>query len=155
MLLFSLSLQTYGPGGLNPLLPGPQDNSKISLGIDAVQGTNPREQSYVVLAVRSPSDQAVDLSGWKVTAGSTTWKIPEGKFFVLRAAASFQTPSLLGVCFQHVWQPTWPVAPRLRGSAFIIRSCAAGQLLENFSLVCLPSDAQQQFWQGTGYSTLC
>jgi len=102
----SMSLQTYGPGGLNPLLPGPQDNSKISLGIDAVQVTNPREQSYVVLAVRSPSDQAVDLSGWNVTAGSTTWKIPEGGFVVSRVAASVQTPSSLGVCFQHSWQPT-------------------------------------------------
>jgi hypothetical protein len=72
-------LQTYGPGGANPLLPGPQDNSQVNLGIDSVKIETPREQSYVVLAVRSPQDQAVDISTWKMTSGSTTWSFPAGR----------------------------------------------------------------------------
>lgn len=71
-------MQTYGPGGANPLLPGPQDNSQVSLGIDAVESANPRSQSYIALAVRSPAGAAVDVSGWKVTAGSATWSFPAG-----------------------------------------------------------------------------
>lgn len=74
-----LLLQTYGPGGANPLLPGPQDNSQVSLGIDSVKVESPREQSYVALAVRSPQDQAVDISNWNVTSGSTTWSFPSGR----------------------------------------------------------------------------
>lgn len=54
----------------------------MQLGIDKVEVTNPREQSYLALAVRSPADQAVDVSGWKVTAGSTTWSFPQGKMVI-------------------------------------------------------------------------
>jgi hypothetical protein len=75
-----LDLQTYGPGGANPLLPGPQPpSSQITLGIDAAESAAQADQSYVALAVRSPADLAVDVSNWKVTAGSTTWAFPPGR----------------------------------------------------------------------------
>lgn len=72
-------VQTYGPGGANPLLPGPQPpSSQITLGIDAAESASQADQSYVALAVHSPADLAVDVSNWKVTAGSTTFTLPPG-----------------------------------------------------------------------------
>lgn len=78
VLVLLLLLQTYGPGGANPLLPGPQDNSQVRLGIDSAESAPQRDQSYVAVAVRSPAGQAVDVSNWKVTSGATTWTFPPG-----------------------------------------------------------------------------
>jgi hypothetical protein len=75
--------QTYAPGGASPLLPGPQDNAAVSLGIDAVETSGPRAQSYVALGVRSPAGQAVDVSGWRLSTqrgstGGASWTFPQG-----------------------------------------------------------------------------
>lgn len=74
-----LPLQTYGPGGANPLLPGPQDNSRVALAIDGSESAPQRDQSYVAIAVKSPADEAVDISNWKVAAGGTSWSFPAGR----------------------------------------------------------------------------
>jgi hypothetical protein len=78
VLVLDFFLQTYGPGGAHPLLPGPQDNSQVRLGIDSAESASQRDQPYVAIAVRGPASQAVDVSNWKVTSGTTTWTFPPG-----------------------------------------------------------------------------
>lgn len=70
-------VQTYAPGGANPLLPGPQDNSQVTLAA-TMEVVNPRELSSVALSVTAPADQAVDISKWRVTKGDTNWSFPAG-----------------------------------------------------------------------------
>eukprot|EP00775_Hariotina_reticulata_P008887 gene8887-9065_t len=77
-------LQTYGPSGSNPLLPGPQDNSKVTMALGPVQLSGvPRSQSFISIVLRGPDSQAVDVSSWKLTKTSDgfSFVLPKGTVF--------------------------------------------------------------------------
>jgi hypothetical protein len=63
-------LQVYAPGGLRPLLPGPQDNKAVQLAVG-------RRDSQYVEIVNSGGD-AVDVSAWTLTGGQSPWALPGG-----------------------------------------------------------------------------
>ncbi|KAF6266395.1 coth protein-domain-containing protein [Scenedesmus sp. NREL 46B-D3] len=78
-------LQTYAPGGANPLLPAAQvPSSSVVIGFGPSDYSDDKRQAFVSLQLRSPSGSgdSVDVSGWKLgRQGGQSFTFPPGTVF--------------------------------------------------------------------------
>lgn len=81
-------LGLYAPGGQRPLLPGPQPASGLNLAIEQMQ-----PQQYVKLANKD-GDNAVDVSGWILSNGDSSFTLPGGTV-IPPAAAAYLSPNVV------------------------------------------------------------
>lgn len=79
-------LETYAPGGANPLLPAAQvPSSSVVIGWGPSDSSSDKKQAFVSLQLRSPggSGDSVDISGWKLSRqGGPTFTFPSGTVLV-------------------------------------------------------------------------
>jgi hypothetical protein len=97
-------LKTYGPGGSNPLLPGAQDNSKVTVAFGPLQLSGiSKPQAFISLVLRNPDSQAVDVSGWKMTKTSDgfSFVLPKGECDAERSSSLACLTDVLGQSIDH------------------------------------------------------